>query len=145
MPNPSPSAEVARRAFDTLLRNSGGRAITLRIPAPAIPGDAQEQLGLATPQFQDIALAPATFRNTTARTSAGKAAQRELLVSANAVQAQTGSQDYGAAAQLFASALGVLVDDALVAIVSATELEAGGQICGYRLTLRETAAATVLH
>jgi hypothetical protein len=145
MPTVSTSAEGARRAFDTLLRNSRSGSVMLRIPAPAAPGDATEQLGLAVPRFQDIELTPVVFRKTNAATAVGKTAQRELLVSATAVQALSGSHDYGSAAALFASAFGVLVDDALLAIVSASELEAGGQVCGYRMTLRETSAATVLN
>jgi hypothetical protein len=145
MPTVSSSAESARRAFDTLLRNNRSGSVMLRIPAPAAPGDATEQLGLAVPRFQDVELSPVVFRKTSATTAAGKDAQRDLLISATAVQALSGSHHYGSAAALFASAFGVLVDDALLAIVSATELEVGGQICGYCLTVRETAAATVLN
>jgi len=145
MPTASLSAEGARRAFDTLLRNSCGRSVMLRIPAPATPGDATEQLGLAVPQFQDVELTPVVFRRTSARATAGKASERDLLVSATSVQALTSSHNYGSAADLFASAFGVLVDDVLLAIASANELEAGGQVCGYRLALRETVAAAVLN
>lgn len=136
----SRAAEAARRAADLLLRGAGARAVMLRIPAPAIGGDASEQLGLAVPQFQDVELAPVIFRTTSARTAAGKVARRELLVSATAIQTLTGPQNFSAAAALFASAFGILVDQALLAITSATELEVGGIICGYRLELRESAA-----
>ena len=145
MPNLSRSAEGARRAFDVLLRNAGARSVMLRVPAPAIAGDAAEQLGLATPQFQDVELTPVVFRNIAARTANGKAPQRDLLVSATAVEALTGSQNFTSARELFNSAFGVLVDDALLTIVSATELEAGGQVCGYRLALQETVSGAVLH
>jgi hypothetical protein len=145
MPTSFSSAEGVRRAFDTLLRNGPGRSVMLRIHAPATPGDATEQLGLAVPQFQDVELAPVVFRKTSARATAGKAAERDLLVSATSVQALTSSHNFGSAAEVFASAFGVLVDDALLAIASANELESGGQVCGYRLALRETSAATVLN
>jgi hypothetical protein len=144
MPNLARNAEAARRAMDVLLRGSSARSVMLRIPAPTTPGDAAEQLGLAMPQFQDVELTPVVFRNTAAKTADGKAARRELLVSANAVEALTGSLQYASASELFATAFGILVDDALLAIVSTTELEAGGQTCGYRLGLRETTANTVL-
>ena len=68
MPNLSRSTEGARRAFDTLLRNAAARSVMLRIPAPAIAGDTAEQLGLATPQFQDVELTPVVFHNTAAKT-----------------------------------------------------------------------------
>ena len=139
----SRAAEAARRAADVLLRGAAARSVMLRIPAPAIAGDVAEQLGLAIPQFQDVELAPVVFRTTAARTAENKAARRELLVSATAVEALTGSQDFASAAALFASAFGVLVDQSLLAIASATELEAGGTICGYRLELRESAADTI--
>ena len=144
MPNLARNAEAARRTMDVLLRGSSARSAMLRIPAPSTTGDAAEQLGLATPQFQDVELAPVVFRTNAAKTADGKAARRELLVSATAVEVLTGLQNFASAADLFASAFGILVDDALLAIISATELEAGGQVCGYRLTLRETAATAVL-
>ena len=43
----------AARADETVL---------LRVPAPAVAGDVTEQLGLATPEFQDVELAPVVFR-----------------------------------------------------------------------------------
>ena len=45
---------AAIRAADTLLRGVGGRQVLLRTPAPAIPNDDGEQLGLSSPQFQDF-------------------------------------------------------------------------------------------
>jgi len=128
---------------DTLLRSTSSRSVLLRIPAPAIAGDTAEQLGLAVPQFQDVELSPVIFRTAAARTAPGNAARRDLLVSASAVEKLTGSQDFASVAALFASAFGVLVDQSLLAIASATELEAGGTICGYRLELRESAADTI--
>ncbi len=132
-----------RRSADILLRGAGTRTIKLRIPAFAIPGDPAEQLGLAVPQFQDIELAPSAFRTSAAKTQEGKANERELIVSAEAVEKLAGSHDYASARVLFASAFGVLVDDALLTIVSVTEQEAGGRACAYRLTLREETAAAV--
>ncbi|WP_157466459.1 hypothetical protein [Edaphobacter aggregans] len=139
----SRAAEAARRAASVLLRGAGARSVMLRIPAPAIAGDASEQLGLAVPQFQDVELAPVVFRATSARTAEGKAARRELLVSATAIETLTGSHDFASTAALFASAFGVLVDQSLLAITSATELTAGDAICGYRLQLHESTADTL--
>ena len=36
----------------------GDASVMLRMPGPAVPGDATEQLGLAVPEFQDMELAP---------------------------------------------------------------------------------------
>lgn len=126
-----------------LLRIANGRAVMLRMPAPAIPGSTAEQLGLATPEFQDIELAPAVFRKARAKVAAGKAAQMELIVSAAAVTGLVANSGFASASALFATAFGVLLDEALMTIVSASEIEAGGSICGYRLLLREPAALEV--
>jgi len=133
------TAEAARRALDTLLRNAHSRSVMLRTPAPAIAGDATEQLGLATPLFQDIPLAPAVFRKVYGAAAKDSHASRELLLSATAVEALTGSRDFAAADALFATAFGIVVDDVMLAITSVTEVEAGGIICGYRIGLREPA------
>src|ERR1700722_6147660 len=53
---------AAVRAADTLLRGVGGRRVLLRVPAPAIAGDDGEQLGVATPEFQDAPLWPVVLR-----------------------------------------------------------------------------------
>ncbi|RZU41829.1 hypothetical protein [Edaphobacter modestus] len=126
-----------RRAADALFSSAGARSVMLRIPAPAIPGDPAEQLGLATPQFQDIQLSPVVFRNAATQSAEGKALRRDLIVSASAVESLTGSAKFASADALFASAFGVLVDDALLTITAATELEAGGAVYAYRLALRE--------
>jgi hypothetical protein len=131
---------AATRAADTLLRGTGGRAVTLRLPAPAAAGDAG-QLGLAAPGFEDVELAPVVFRS--AQGFQGKASHRELLVSATAVAALAGSLGYGAAEALFAAAFGVLVDGVLLSIESTTVAEAAGSAYLYRLSLRVPATEEI--
>ena len=126
-----------------LLRTANGRVVMLRMPAPAIPGSAAEQLGLAVPEFQDVALAPVVFRKARAKVGAGKATLREVLVSATAVTALVTNSGFASASAMFASAFGVLVDEALLTIVSFSEIEAGGVICGYRLLLCEPVAIEI--
>ena len=87
------------RVADTLLRGTGGRMVKLRVPAPAIPGDVEEQVGLATPEFQDVVLGPVCFRKV--RPTVTDAVQYELLVSATAVEAMVGSLAYESASVLF--------------------------------------------
>lgn len=128
---------AVRRMADALLNNSGARLVKLRIPASATGGDVDEQLGLAAPLFQDLELSPAVFRNAAAKSASGKPGRRELIVSAGAVQAMTSSLEFGSAEALFTSAFGVMVDEVLLTIESSTELEAGGTVYAYRLTLRE--------
>jgi hypothetical protein len=134
---------VAQRAADVLLQCAGGRAVLLRMPAPATPGDATEQLGLAVPTFQDVELAPVVFRKARATTADGKAAKSELMVSATAVNALVGSLGYSAASVLFSVAFGVLIDGVLMGVESATESEVGGAAYVYRLVLREPMALVV--
>ena len=96
------------RAADVLLRAMGGRRVMLRMPAPAVPADPTEQLGLATPQFQDIPLAPCVYRKARATLAEGKPAKSELLVSASAIERIVGSLAYASASVLFANAVGIL-------------------------------------
>jgi hypothetical protein len=129
------------RAADALLRGTGGRVVLLRLPSPAVPADATEQLGLAVPQFQDVELGPVVLF--AGKTQTGAQKTRVLLVSASAVKGIVGSLGYSAADVLFAGAYGVLADDVLLEVVSVTEQEAGGVPYMYRLTLREPAALAV--
>ncbi len=123
------------RAADVLLRVGGGPAVMLRMPGPASAGDTTEQLGLAMPEFQDIALAPVVFRKSrqaeTAEAAGTKTARWELMVSATAVNALMGSMGFSVAGAVFAAAFGVLIDGVLMEIVSATESEAFGQAYVY--------------
>jgi hypothetical protein len=136
------STSAAVRAADTLLRAAGGRTVLLRLPAPGIPADATEQLGLAVPEFQDVELGPVVVQ--AVKTGAGKVAgTRELLVSASAVNRIVGSQAFAAASVLFAAAYGVLVDGVLLELISATGQETGGMPYVYRLTVRVPAALAV--
>ena len=127
---------AAARATDVLLRAVGGRTVMLRMPAPAVPADVTEQLGIATPTFQDLPLAPVVYRKARATVTVGEAARWELLVSATVVETLVGSLAYASASVLFATAFGVLSDDELLEIVSATEEQLFGQPYVYRLVLR---------
>ena len=132
MSNPSATA----RAADVLLRALGGRTVMLRMPAPAIPADLTEQLGIATPAFQDLPLAPVVYRKARATVAEGKAAKWELLVSATAIESLVGSLAYASASVLFANAYAVLCDNQPFEIVSATPEQAFSQPYVYRLILR---------
>lgn len=115
----------------------------LRMPAPAVPADVTEQLGIATPLFQDLPLAPVVYRKARATVAEGKAVQWELLVSATVVESLVGSLAYASASVLFAAAYGVLSGDELLEIVSATEEQVFGQPYVYRLVLRAPLAQMV--
>ena len=115
------------RAAEALLRTSGGHNVFLRLPAPAVAGDVTEELGLVTPQFQDVELAPAAFH------SANSVAK--LLVSASAVSAVVGSLAYDSAEVLFETAVGVVIDGVLYEIAGSVASQAMGEAYCYWLTL----------
>jgi hypothetical protein len=133
------------RAADVLLRAMGRASVLLRMPAPAVPADPTEQLGLATPTFQDLLLTPVVTRKARATVADGKAPRWELLVSARAVEELVGSLAYSSAAVLFANAFGVLTeaDGDLLEIVSATQEPVVGRPYVYRLVVRAQLARMV--
>ncbi len=127
------------RMADTLLRGVGGRTVLLHMPGPAVPNDLGEQLGLATPEFQDIELGPVVFRKVRAKTGTPekpKEASYELLVSASAVNRIVGSLAFDSANLLLAQVDGVMVDGTLYGIMWAASAEAFGSVYLYRLGLR---------
>ncbi len=134
---------AAARAVDVLLRAMGGRAVMLRLPAPAVPGDVTEQLGAAVPDFRDVPLAPVVFRKARATLAEGKPAKYELLVSATVVEAIVGSLAFASASLLFATAYGVLVDEELLEIAAAADEQVFGQPYVFRLELLGPLAETV--
>ena len=111
--------DAAVRALSALLKVNGVR-VRLRMPALASAGDEAEQLGLATPGFEDLELGPGLLR------SAGT----ELLLSASAASGGV----------LFVQAAGVLVGEELRGVVRWTALRAGEGVYGYLLTLRAPGA-----
>jgi hypothetical protein len=120
-------AEGVRRAAETALRTNGGRAVVLRLAAPAAQGDDAEQLGLATPQFNDVALGPAVFH---------KASNvKRLVIAASAVETLCGTLGFDAVDVLFETAIGVLIDDLLYEITDSTSSQANGRAYCYWLTL----------
>ncbi|HUZ94080.1 MAG TPA: hypothetical protein VMU57_04140 [Edaphobacter sp.] len=127
---------AAVRTANVLLRGVGGRTVLLRMPAMASAGDVTEQLGLATPQFQDLELAPVVFRSARATVTEGKATRWELLVAGDAVETLVGSMGYGAAESLFGATFGVLIDGVLMTIESTTASEVRGSAYLYRLVVR---------
>ena len=122
------SSDAALRTADALLRANGGRAVMLRLPAPAVANNDGEQLGLATPQFQDVELAPVAFRKIAKTTT--------LLASGSAVKAVVGSLQFNSAQVLFETAVGVVVDDVLYTILSSTAATSDGETYVYSLELR---------
>ena len=95
---------------------------------PAVRGDDAEQLGLATPEFQDVALGPATFR---------KAKQRRRSCWCRRVRCMRLWVRWGMTRRmcLFETAVGVLIDDVLYKITNSFCSQAMGMPYCYWLTL----------
>jgi hypothetical protein len=113
--------EGRARFAEVLLRTNGGRTVLLRMPAPASSGDDAEQLGLATPDFQDVELGPAVFHKANS--------VAKLLVSACAVDALLGSLDF--------DAVGVVIDGVLYEIANSFASQAMGEAYCYWLVLQK--------
>jgi hypothetical protein len=128
MPDLLQPAHGVDRIADALLRSNGGGTVLLRVPVPAVPDNDAEQLGLATPQFQDVPLAPAVWRRSP------KDAQ--LLLSVTAVRSIVETLSAASADALFTTAAGVIVDGTVCEIVAFEASEAKGEPFCYRLTLR---------
>jgi hypothetical protein len=122
------SSDGVVRCADAVMRAVGGQTVWLRIAAPAVPGDDAEQLGLATPEFQDIVLGPASFHKANSVT--------KLLVSASAIHAAVGSLGYNSAEVLLETAVGVLIDEVLYEITESVAFRAMGQPYCYCLALK---------
>ncbi len=130
---------AARRMVDTLLRKVAGQTVLLRMPLPAVPNDLGEQLGLATPLFQDAEIGPVAFRRvraTTGTAQTSRATTYELLISPAAITRLMGTLSLDSAELLFAQAAGIVVDDTTYEIVWAASAEAFGSVYLYRLGLR---------
>jgi hypothetical protein len=117
----------ALRQAEAVLR-SGGFFVRLRMPAPAVAGDNSEELGLATPEFQEIVLGPAAFRKSDSA--------KVLLVSASSVLAAVGTLAYESAEVLFETAAGLSAGGVLYEIVDSVAVPASGQPYSYALTLQ---------
>ena len=121
------SSDGAIRLADAVMRSGGGRMVLLRLAVPAVPNNDAEQLGLATPGYQDVALGPATFHKANSVT--------KLLVSASAVHEVLGSLGFDSADILFETAVGLFIDDLLYKITNSYSSQAMGMPYCYWLTL----------
>jgi hypothetical protein len=121
------SSDGAIRLADAVMRSVGGRMVLLRLAVPAVPNEDAEQLGLATPEYQDVALGPATFHKANSVI--------KLLISASAVHAVLGSLGFDSADILFETAVGLFIDDLLYKITNSYSSQSMGLPYCYWLTL----------
>ncbi|WP_419805137.1 hypothetical protein [Terriglobus sp.] len=122
------------RAAATAATAALGRATALvRLPSPPLAATLEEELGLPSPEFHDIALTPCVVR----QRSNGS---RELLVSAATLEAALGVGDADAAKLTLQGAAFVQVGGDALLLRELQALQVHGRAYLYRLFLREANA-----
>jgi len=132
---------VAQRVATALLRAGGGATACLQMPP--LTGDSTDagQLGLDAPGFLSLPLSPVAFRKGRVAMQDGQLPKYELLVSADAVNAQVTQQKLASAEALFAMAAGVQVAGQLFLIEAVSTSVAQGEPYLYRLLLQEACSS----
>lgn len=130
---------MAQRVAASLLRAHGGTTACLQMPPAS--GDATNagQLGLNAPGFLSLPLAPAVFRKCRVPMQEGQLPKYELLLSADAVQAQVARLSMASADAFFSMASGVVIAGKSFLIEATSAAEFQGEAYLYRLLLREAA------
>lgn len=123
--------EGASRLAVTTLWANGGFSVVLRMPGLAVSGSDAEQMGLGTPQFQDVPLGPAAWRKV--------GVDSTLLLAAAGVVELMASQGFASAETLFQTAVGVVVDGVLYGITNCEPIARAGVPCAYRVSVKEPA------
>lgn len=122
------SSEGALRTALAALWANGGFEVILRLPGIAVTGDEGEQLGLATPQWEDAPVGPAVWRK------AGS--EQELLLSAGAIAGLAGSQRHDSALSVLQAAVCVVVSGREYVITAADAVVVAGTPCAYHVRLQ---------
>jgi len=121
---------------DALLRTTGGYVATFLLPPTQ--GDTTDagQLGLSSPKFQALSIAPVIFRRTRPLAQEGKPARYELLVSGSAIEQQVSLLQLSSAESLFSLVAGVAVSGLSFVIEEWSCSVSLGEAILYRLLLR---------
>lgn len=128
---------LAQRVATAMLRASGGTTACLQMPP--LQGDQTNagQIGLDAPGFLSLPLSPVVFRKARVAMQDGELPKYELLISADAVQAQVSQMQLSSAQTLFSMASGVVVAGKLFLIEAVSTSESQGTAYLYRLLLQE--------
>jgi len=129
---------LAQRVATALLRAGGGATACLQMPP--LQGDSTDagQLGLDAPGFLSLPLSPVAFRKAHVNLQDGQLPKYELMVSADAVNAQVAQQKLSSAEALFTMAAGVVVAGKLFLIEAVSSSVVQGEPYLYRLLLQES-------
>jgi len=118
---------VARQAAETLLRLLGGTHIYVRVPLTFADTSDAAQLGKSDAASEDVELAPCVVMSAAEQ-------QKELLITADALLRAKQIANATAAKQFFESAIGVVMGNQLLRVVSVEWEEMGGEAFLYRVT-----------
>ncbi|RRA48221.1 hypothetical protein [Acidipila sp. EB88] len=122
---------------DSLLRATGGYTALFRIPAAVGDSTDAAQLGLNIPTYQDLSVAPVTFRRTRPVVAENQRTKYELLVSASAVADQVTLLDLVSADALFSLVASVNVSGMILLVEEWASSVSLGEPIMYRMLLRE--------
>lgn len=128
-----PLASGARASALAATFALGRTAALVRLPSPPLAATPGEELGLPSPEFNDIAMEPCVVR----MRSDGS---RELLVAAPTLEVALGVSDSDAARATLAGAAFVQVGSDLLLLRQVEALTVQGRAYLYRLLLRESGA-----
>ena len=133
----------AQQMADALLRTTGGYVAIFLLPP--VQGDTTDaaQLGLNSPKFQALSIAPTIFRRTRPLPQEGKPARYELLVSGSAIAQQVSLLQLSSADSLFLLVAGVVVSGlSFVMEEWSCSVLLGGAVL-YRLLLRASETQSI--
>lgn len=119
--------EGAVRAAMAALHANGGFEVVLRLPGLASSGAEAEELGLATPQFQDVPLGPAVWRKAGANSA--------LLLAGGSVAEVLGARDFLSTQGMFQNAVGLVIAGVLYVIKDIEPLFVAGVAAAFRVTV----------
>jgi hypothetical protein len=127
---------------DALLRSMTGATALLRVTG-SNTDTGMSEVGLVATTFAEVPVSPVVMRKLRPSWQEGGQSKWELLVSATSVAQQVNALDLLSAQALFAMTLAVTVAGQDYLIESIASNEAFGQVCLYRLLLREARQQTV--
>jgi hypothetical protein len=129
---------LAQRVATALLRASGGTTACLQMPPLAADSTNAGHLGIDAPGFLSLPLSPALFRKARVAMQNAQLPKYELLISADAIEAQVTQLNLSSAQTLFSMASGVVVAGKLFLIEALSTSESQGTAYLYRLLLQES-------
>ncbi len=133
----------AQRIADTLMRATGGYTASLLIPAAQGDQSDAGQLGINAPNFQELVIAPVTFRQNRRLMKENQPESYELMVSATAIALQVSLLEVSSADALFRLVAGVNVAGLSLLVEGWSCSVSLGQPLLYRLLLRAAEVTSI--